>query len=72
MAGKIVSMRLALRSAADLLDAGHPAATAHCALAKKIATDYGAMLPLPPFFYFLLVFCFLVTFSIWVNVFFRL
>ena len=29
------------RSAAALLDAGDPAATAQCALAKKIATDYG-------------------------------
>lgn len=27
------------RHAASLLDANHPAATAHCALAKKIATD---------------------------------
>jgi alkylation response protein AidB-like acyl-CoA dehydrogenase len=41
MAGKILSSRLALRHAAALLDAGDPAATAHCALAKKIATDYG-------------------------------
>mmetsp|Transcript_31063 Transcript_31063/g.23102 ORF Transcript_31063/g.23102 Transcript_31063/m.23102 type:complete len:417 (+) Transcript_31063:41-1291(+) len=41
MAGKIVTARLALRSAAKLLDEGHPAATAHCALAKKIATDQG-------------------------------
>jgi len=28
-----------LRSAAALLDAGDPAATVHCALAKKIATE---------------------------------
>ncbi len=41
MSGKILSSRLALRHAAALLDAGDPAATAHCALAKKIATDYG-------------------------------
>lgn len=41
MAGKIIASRLALRSAAKLLDEGHPAATAHCALAKKLATDYG-------------------------------
>ena len=27
--------------AAHLLDTAHPAATTHCALAKKIATDYG-------------------------------
>lgn len=39
MAGKISTSRLALRHAAKLLDEGHPAATAHCALAKKIATD---------------------------------
>ena len=42
MAGKILSSRLALRHAAALLDAGDPAATMQCALAKKIATDYGA------------------------------
>jgi len=42
MAGKILSSRLALRHAAALLDAGDPAATVHCALAKKIATDYGS------------------------------
>eukprot|EP01033_Poteriospumella_lacustris_P013955 gene13955-9971_t len=41
MAGKILTARLALRNAAKLLDEGHPAATAHCALAKKIATDQG-------------------------------
>ena len=29
------------RHAAKLLDEGHPAATSHCALAKKIATDQG-------------------------------
>jgi alkylation response protein AidB-like acyl-CoA dehydrogenase len=39
MAGKILSARHVLRSAALLLDQGHPAAIAHCALAKKIATD---------------------------------
>ena len=42
MAGKILSSRLALRHAATLLDAGDPTATVHCALAKKIATDYGS------------------------------
>jgi alkylation response protein AidB-like acyl-CoA dehydrogenase len=42
MAGKILSSRHALRSAAALMDAGHPAATAHCALAKKIATENGS------------------------------
>ncbi len=31
------------RHAAKLLDEGHPAATAHCALAKKIATDQGKL-----------------------------
>ena len=41
MAGKLVSSRLVLRNAAALLDAKHPAARAHCALAKKIVTDYG-------------------------------
>ena len=41
MAGKIISSRNMLRSAAQLLDAQHPAASAHCALAKKICTDYG-------------------------------
>lgn len=30
-----------LRSAAHLLDIQHPAASSHCALAKKISTDYG-------------------------------
>lgn len=42
MAGKILSSRLALRHAAALLDAGDPSATLHCALAKKIATEYGS------------------------------
>jgi alkylation response protein AidB-like acyl-CoA dehydrogenase len=41
MAGKILSSRLILRHAAALLDAGDPAATAHCALAKKISTESG-------------------------------
>lgn len=41
MAGKIVSSRNMLRSAANLLDIQHPAASSHCALAKKICTDYG-------------------------------
>ena len=42
MAGKISMSRLALRHAAELLDKGDPAATVHCALAKKIATEYGS------------------------------
>mmetsp|Transcript_151 Transcript_151/g.204 ORF Transcript_151/g.204 Transcript_151/m.204 type:complete len:318 (+) Transcript_151:359-1312(+) len=41
MAGKISCSRLALRQAASLLDSGHPTATAQCAIAKKIATDFG-------------------------------
>ncbi len=41
MAGKIQAARLLVRSAAQLLDEGHPAAIAHCALAKKVATDNG-------------------------------
>jgi alkylation response protein AidB-like acyl-CoA dehydrogenase len=41
MAGKIVSARLVLRQAAELMDQGHPAASAQCAIAKKIATDQG-------------------------------
>eukprot|EP00605_Chrysophyceae_sp_TOSAG23-4_P001520 GSChrysophyteH1.ASY1.ANO1.1668.1 assembled CDS len=39
MAGKLTTSRLMLRSAAALLDAGDPAATVHCALAKKISTE---------------------------------
>jgi alkylation response protein AidB-like acyl-CoA dehydrogenase len=41
MAGKILSSLLVLRHAAALLDAGDPSATAHCAMAKTIATDNG-------------------------------
>ncbi len=41
MAKKINLSRLSLRSAAALLDQKHPAATAHCALAKVTATDLG-------------------------------
>lgn len=41
MATKIQSSRLLLRSAAGLLDQGHPAATAHCAMAKRMVTDQG-------------------------------
>eukprot|EP00602_Paraphysomonas_sp_CaronLab_P005343 CAMPEP_0185017980 /NCGR_PEP_ID=MMETSP1103-20130426/832_1 /TAXON_ID=36769 /ORGANISM="Paraphysomonas bandaiensis, Strain Caron Lab Isolate" /LENGTH=411 /DNA_ID=CAMNT_0027547615 /DNA_START=19 /DNA_END=1254 /DNA_ORIENTATION=+ len=41
MAANINVMRLSLRNAAALLDEGHPAATAHCAMAKRTATDYG-------------------------------
>lgn len=40
MAGKIISARLILRHAANLLDNKSPLARTHCALAKKIATDY--------------------------------
>ena len=43
MAGKIQSSRLMLRNAADLLDQGHPAASAQCALAMKMATDQGEL-----------------------------
>jgi len=39
MAAKISSSRLMLRHAAALVDAGDPAATVHCALAKKVATE---------------------------------
>ncbi len=42
MAAKISSSRLMLRHAAALLDAGDPAATVHCALAKKVATENGS------------------------------
>jgi hypothetical protein len=41
MAAKLVSSRQMLRLAAHLLETGHPAATAHCAMAKKLVTDYG-------------------------------
>ena len=41
MAGKIVTSRAMLRQSAALLDQSHPAATTHCALTKKIVTDYG-------------------------------
>lgn len=41
MARKINLSRLAIRSAATLMDTGHPAATTHCALAKLTATDLG-------------------------------
>ena len=39
MAEKVHISRLALRSAADMLDNDHPLAPAYCAMAKKIATD---------------------------------
>jgi alkylation response protein AidB-like acyl-CoA dehydrogenase len=39
MAGNITMARLSLRHAAALLDAKSPAATVHCALAKKNSTD---------------------------------
>jgi hypothetical protein len=42
MAKKIQLSRLSLRSASQMLQDGHPAATAHCALAKLTATDFGA------------------------------
>jgi alkylation response protein AidB-like acyl-CoA dehydrogenase len=41
MATSLYVSRLALRSAASLLDDGHPAAAASCAAAKKVATDKG-------------------------------
>ena len=41
MASDIHASRLAIRSAATLLDQGSPAATVHCAMAKKLATDLG-------------------------------
>jgi len=41
MAGNIQTSRLAIRSAAQLLDEGSPVATVHCAMAKKLATDLG-------------------------------
>jgi hypothetical protein len=41
MAEKVHISRLALRSAADMLDNDHPLAPAYCAMAKKIATDNG-------------------------------
>ncbi len=63
MAGKIQSSRLMLRNAAMLLDQGHPAASAQCAIAKKMATDQGkkkreergfffSLFTIPPFSYF--------------------
>ena len=42
MAAHIHSARLAVRSAARLLDEGSPLATVHCAMAKKLATDMGS------------------------------
>ncbi|PVV01983.1 hypothetical protein BB560_003577 [Smittium megazygosporum] len=39
MASKLVASRLMVRSAARLLDAGSPTATASCAMAKQFATD---------------------------------
>ena len=41
MAEKIHVSRLALRSAADMLDNNHPLAPLYCAMAKKISTDKG-------------------------------
>ena len=41
MAADVHLSRLALRSAAALLDADSPIAPAHCAMAKRIATDKG-------------------------------
>jgi alkylation response protein AidB-like acyl-CoA dehydrogenase len=41
MASKIISSRALLRQAALLLDQSHPAASAHCAIAKKVVTDNG-------------------------------
>lgn len=41
MAEKVHVSRLAVRSAADMLDKSHPLAPLYCAMAKKIATDKG-------------------------------
>lgn len=41
MATELEAARLMVRRAAALLDAGHPDATLHCAMAKRFATDVG-------------------------------
>ena len=41
MATELEAARLMVHSAAAQLDAGHPEATMHCAMAKRFATDVG-------------------------------
>jgi alkylation response protein AidB-like acyl-CoA dehydrogenase len=41
MATELEAARLMIRRAASALDAGHPDATTHCAMAKRFATDAG-------------------------------
>jgi alkylation response protein AidB-like acyl-CoA dehydrogenase len=41
MATELDAARLMLRRAASSLDSGHPDATLHCAMAKRLATDAG-------------------------------
>lgn len=41
MQTKLHLARMAIRNAATLLDERHPAATAHCSMAKKVATELG-------------------------------
>ncbi|HXQ67737.1 MAG TPA: acyl-CoA dehydrogenase family protein [Alphaproteobacteria bacterium] len=41
MATELEAARLMVRRAAAMLDAGHPEATLHCAMAKRFATDVG-------------------------------
>lgn len=41
MSTELEAARLMVRRAASLLDAGHPDATLHCAMAKRFATDAG-------------------------------
>lgn len=41
MMTKLTSARLMIQTAAELLDNEHPAATVHCAMAKRYATDVG-------------------------------
>ncbi|KAH9260925.1 hypothetical protein BASA81_000621 [Batrachochytrium salamandrivorans] len=41
MQTKLHLARMAIRNAAKLLDDKHPAATAHCSMAKKVATEFG-------------------------------
>jgi alkylation response protein AidB-like acyl-CoA dehydrogenase len=41
MATRLTTSRLMVRQAARMLDEKHPAAPAYCAMAKRVATDYG-------------------------------
>jgi alkylation response protein AidB-like acyl-CoA dehydrogenase len=54
MATSIQTSRLLLRHAALLLDADHPTAAVHCAMAKKYSTDKGIII-LRRVYYFLLI-----------------